>query len=323
MDTMSAFAMSSSSLASPLRTTAQGLQPRGPAANVLEAAVKAPPADIPTGSSRSSGSGGFGSAAYGFAAVLVGTLGRRVVAGRKSAQRPLRSALRISANQAVDQAESRPRLPTLSSEDLRNLKFSLPVQRQDRSGAQGTGLVVVDVDAPVEVVLECLGNFEAYPEMCRSVRQATVKSREDSTDGCFSKVAVDYTVSRFRLGVSLVHTVDKATGTVRIDLNPDARKLVLERLSGFWYVEEAPGGNAGKSRVWLSVDVQGHKLLPHAVVDAAAQTALRKATQWVKPHVERLYRQRHVKQLWKHGQQTGEPVESQDAAVGRSRLVTA
>jgi len=178
-------------------------------------------------------------------------------------------------------------LPELTQAELRQLRRGLAVRRQELRGRRGFGLFVVDVRAPPAVVFQCLQSFESYPRMIPTVRGAEVRARVGlSSKGAFSARA-HYKVSRFSLGVSVVHAVDPAAGTIDFDLDEACAKLVLQEAHGSWRVEPVPGVRRNESRVWLRIRLRASKLLPRWLLDYAAERALGRATSWLKPFMER------------------------------------
>lgn len=147
-----------------------------------------------------------------------------------------------------------------------------------------------DVNAPASVVLGCLESFEDYPDMIPVVRQARIKSRLWETASKLTAMS-KYRISRFWLSVSVVHHVDRDDGLVRFDLDPSCTGtgLVLREASGFWMVQPSPCGNPNRCRVWLCTGLRASTLLPHWLIDYAAERALRRATTWLRPHVETVW----------------------------------
>jgi len=188
---------------------------------------------------------------------------------------------------------AQPTLPQLSDEELEQLKQGLQVRKQERSGAQGSGYVVCDVNAPASLILKCLEAFEDYPGMIPVVRKAEIRSR--SKAGGMANARCSYRISKFWLGIDVVHSVDHDAGLVHFDLDDEVPRLVppvLQQASGFWYVERSPDGPPGTSRVWLCVTgLRASNLLPHCIVDYAAERALRRATCWLRPVLEERWRQ--------------------------------
>lgn len=185
--------------------------------------------------------------------------------------------------------------PSLTAAELEQLQRGLRVQRQERHGRQGSGFVVVDVDAPPSIVLACLLSFQDYAGMIPVVRKAEVKARGRTASG-LPTAYVDYKISRFWLNFSVVHRVDADAGVVRFDVDPSSTGYVMKEASGFWRVEmDAPANNPSRCRVWLHVGLHASGLLPEFIVDYAAKRALRRATSWLQPFTEEL---RKRKALW-------------------------
>eukprot|EP00438_Fugacium_kawagutii_P029492 Skav223540 [mRNA] locus=scaffold4327:43204:47174:- [translate_table: standard] len=174
-------------------------------------------------------------------------------------------------------------LPRLTADEERKLKENLHVQRQTREGPQGQGMVVFDVHAPAALVLERLADFENYPAMIPVVRKATVHCSHVADDGSLT-AHCSYRISRFYLAV---HNVSREEGLVRFDLDPTVSAMMLNQVTGFWYVEALE--TEGVSRVWLRVDLCAANWLPHWLIDYASERALTRATAWLKPNVEELW----------------------------------
>lgn len=190
------------------------------------------------------------------------------------------------------------RLPLLSEEDRLELSRGRPVQKQERQGNKGWGFVAVEVDAPPQLVFRCLESFEDYDGMIPVVRDAKVLSRTQPDANGVSHARCQYRVSRFFLGISAVHRVDRQARIVRFDLDPSVAGMVLREASGFWHVEPLPGpggaSDGSRCRVWLRVGLRASSLLPHCLLEYAADRALRRATSWLKPHMEELWQREQM-----------------------------
>mmetsp|Transcript_80807 Transcript_80807/g.208057 ORF Transcript_80807/g.208057 Transcript_80807/m.208057 type:complete len:369 (+) Transcript_80807:132-1238(+) len=260
---------------------------------VLAAAV-APAALVPFGHAA---------AVAGAAAVAVGSFARR--RRRRACQQPRAARGGATSLRAVwspkDEALEPgqlppglpPQLPKLTPAEILELRKGHRVQKQERSGNQGSGVVVLEVDAPPSVVLDCLQHFEDYEGMIPVVRKSKVISRQQAANGVM-KATCHYRISKFGLGLSVIHHSSEAEcpggsrGLVRFDLDPEAGStMVLREASGYWYVEPCPDGSG--SRVWLQVGLQASCFVPHWLVDYAAERALRRATAWMRPHMEELW----------------------------------
>jgi len=70
-------------------------------------------------------------------------------------------------------------LPTLSRTDKAALLLGERVQKQDRKGHSGYGVVVLDVPAPAEEVFDALTQFDRYMEMIPTVRSVKIFSSNE------------------------------------------------------------------------------------------------------------------------------------------------
>jgi len=183
-------------------------------------------------------------------------------------------------------------LPRLSPAEIVQLRSGERVQKQVRDGNTGTGTVVLEVDAPPSLVLDCLRRFEDYEGMIPVVRKSKVASKEEADDGTLS-ASVEYRISKFWLKLTAVHhcsqeeCVSGDRGMVCFDLDQNTKSCVLQSASGFWYVEPCPDGR--RSRVWLQVGLEASPLIPKWIIDYAAERALRRATSWMAPYVQELH----------------------------------
>lgn len=205
------------------------------------------------------------------------------------AQRPARRTQTALAVRRKDQAVAVSSVSSeLTEEEKKALSQGLPVQRQHVFGREGTGLVVLDVDAPWFVVLDRLRSFQEYPQMIPVIRDADIQSRGCDAEGRH-KVHADYRVSKFWLNISVIHTIDVAAKQVSFKLHPKCGNMVLKEAIGCWTVTQAD--DPAKSRVTLDVQLKASSLLPTWLVDYAANRALRRATSWLRPHVEHVWQE--------------------------------
>lgn len=176
---------------------------------------------------------------------------------------------------------------SLTETEREQLSSGLTVQKQERDGPTGSGLVAFEVDAPPSFILEFLEKFEKYPEMIPVVRHAELLSRTPSGKGMLARL--NYKISRFWLNLTVVHRVDRADSTIRFDLDEACSKLVLHEAFGFWELEQAPGDDPNRTRVWLRASLHASGLVPRWIIEYAAVRALRRATSWMKPYAERAW----------------------------------
>lgn len=182
-------------------------------------------------------------------------------------------------------------LPELTAEDREEIAAGEQVRKQERNGKTGWGFVVGDVDAPPPIVMKVLSAFEDYASFIPVVRKADVVSRSVTAEG-FETASCNYRVSRFWLPMSALQTVEHENGLVRFELDHSATGCVLQEATGFWHVAPSPNGSG--SRVWFCVGLHACEWLPTWLVDYAAARALRRATGWLKSHVERVWKDRKI-----------------------------
>jgi hypothetical protein len=169
-------------------------------------------------------------------------------------------------------------LPSLSKREKMALANGERIQKQNREGRSGYGIVVVDVDAPVETVFDELTRFHDYAEMIPTVRQARVFSSSPK------RVVAEFRVSRFALRFNVAHSIMREQRLIKFELDNSRSNMVLRKANGFWYVQQPADRPEGVSRVWLSAEVVASMLVPTMVVDYAAKRALPRATKWLQPY---------------------------------------
>mmetsp|Transcript_43010 Transcript_43010/g.104121 ORF Transcript_43010/g.104121 Transcript_43010/m.104121 type:complete len:425 (-) Transcript_43010:271-1545(-) len=198
-------------------------------------------------------------------------------------------------------------LPTLTAEQKALLVKGERVQEQARMGREGSGYVVLDVQAPPYVVWECLLDFESYPQTIPTVRDMQLYTSEKLNTGYVNEKPVlpgtgretrhygtpsvtraKFILSKFRLNIAAVHTyTPHPDGDYMIfTLDKSCTNMVLKGAKGIWYTEENPDGREGYTRVYLLCEVLVSRALPSFIVDYTADRAMPRATNWLKPQVE-------------------------------------
>lgn len=168
-------------------------------------------------------------------------------------------------------------LPTLTRDDIQQLQAGERVEKQNRDGRSGNGLVVVDVKASVDEIFDALASFDEYEEMIPTVRGARIYSSTQDT------TVAEFSLSRFRLKINIINFVYRERRVIAFSLDPSRPNLVLRQADGFWYVEKI-ADRPGYSRVWLSASVIASRLIPTVIVDYAAMRALPRASSWLQPY---------------------------------------
>ena len=155
------------------------------------------------------------------------------------------------------------KLPSLSAEQKKKLEIGERVQEQSRMGREGSGYVVLDVEAPPYIVWECLLDFESYPELIPTVRSMQLYTstklntgytgekpvlpgtgRETRHYGTPSITRACFVLSKFRLNIAAIHryTPHPKGDYMEFTLDPSCTNMVLKGAKGTWYTEENPDG---------------------------------------------------------------------------------
>jgi len=200
-------------------------------------------------------------------------------------------------------------LPNLSAEQKKNLFDGKRIQEQSRMGREGSGYVILDVEAPPYIVWECLLDFESYPELIPTVKSMQLYTstklntgftsekpvlpgtgRETRHYGTPSITRASFILSKFRLNIAAIHryTPHPQGDYMEFTLDPSCTNMVLKGAKGTWYTEENPDGREGFTRVYLLAGLQISRALPKFIVDYAAERAMPRATKWLRPEVEAL-----------------------------------
>jgi len=198
------------------------------------------------------------------------------------------------------------KLPNLSADQKRKLSDGERLQEQSRMGREGSGYVVLDVEAPPYIVWECLLDFESYPELIPTVKSMQLYTstklntgftsekpvlpgtgRETRHYGTPSITRASFILSKFRLNIAAIHryTPHPQGDYMEFTLDPSCTNVVLKGAKGTWYTEENPDGRVGYTRVYLLAGLQISRALPKFIVDYAAERAMPRATKWLRPEV--------------------------------------
>jgi len=187
-------------------------------------------------------------------------------------------------------------LPKLDTQQKALLLSGDRVQFQSEMGNEGSGFVVLDVQAPESVVWDCLLDFKSYPETIPTVQNVFIEDDERERGGGkldYGKAGTSramFTLSKkLRLKVSVVHKyrTHPCGDYLIFELNKKSTNFVLNKAKGVWYTEsKAEGLQPGSTRIWLLAELKVSRILPRMIVDYAARKAFPRATTWIKPHVE-------------------------------------
>jgi len=200
-------------------------------------------------------------------------------------------------------------LPRLSDEQLALLASGERIQEQSKMGREGSGFVVLDVDAPPYVVWECLLDFERYPDYISTVRSMRMFTNNALTSSYLAEKPVlpgagrstrhygnasisraSFVLSKFQLNIAAVHKYQPhpAGHYMIFTLDKACKNMVLKDAKGIWYTETDPDGKQGTTRIWLLCEVKVSSVLPSMIVDYVAKRAMPRATNWLRPVVEQV-----------------------------------
>ena len=183
-------------------------------------------------------------------------------------------------------------LPALSDAQKMALEQDEIVMEQSEMGRQGSGFVVQDVRASEETVWDCLLDFERYPHDIHTVRAARVRHSTTPREyGIPSVTRASFDVSRFQFTISAIFHYQPHLNYMELSLDNAIQSTALQSAKGYWYTErldndkDMPSCNSSgsKTRVWLLCDLTVSPLLPSWVVDVAAQSAMPRASSWLRP----------------------------------------
>lgn len=168
-------------------------------------------------------------------------------------------------------------LPDLTAQDKRILVTGERIEKQERNGHSGTGLVVVDIKFSPDVVFETLTKFAKYQDMIPIVKSSKIISNDNAT------TMAEYIFTRFLLRINVKHTVLQEDRMIKFTLDPNRANPVFRQAEGFWHVEIPTDRPEGYCRVYLSAQIVTHKVVPMLLIDYFATTALSRATSWLNP----------------------------------------
>ena len=186
---------------------------------------------------------------------------------KKYVDSELKSALMSDNSAAFNSIPIEPlpfSIPKLTDTQLALVRSGERVQEQSRMGREGNGFVVVDVQAPEDVVWGCLLDFYSYPEIIPTVRDITMYTNTHLDQDYMAEKAVEYedgttavlkvgvpsvtrasfTLSKFRLKIAAIHKYrPHPKGDYMIfTLDPAMTNFVLKSAKGVWHTQAEPDG---------------------------------------------------------------------------------
>jgi hypothetical protein len=170
---------------------------------------------------------------------------------------------------------------TLHEEQLERLaEGELVIMTIEKADSGGTGIGVIDIAAPVEMVWSRITGFEHYPEWIGPVDFCEVYHQAGDTTKTHVKISgFLYSYEYFLTNVfwpeqeMLIWTLDYS------------RESEFDDCVGVWFVEPHPD-KEGWTRAWFSSDLKLRSPIPGFIMNFIKKKGIKDATSWVKEQSE-------------------------------------
>jgi len=144
----------------------------------------------------------------------------------------------------------------------------------------GTGIGVIDIEAPTDIVWSRIMGFDHYPEWVGPVKFCNVYHQ--SGDTIQTHVKISGFLYKYEYFLVNVYWPEQAMLTWTLDYD---RKSDFDDCVGAWYVEKHPE-NTGWTRAWFSSDLKLNAPLPGFLMKYIKKKGIKNATKWVKEQSE-------------------------------------
>jgi hypothetical protein len=180
----------------------------------------------------------------------------------------------------------------LGPADIDQLNKGVTIKRQfvDAESGEGTALAIQHVHAPVQIILDRIIDFKAYPLMVSGVAECGnyhEYTHPNKTQTLFTKMVLKAAMMKFNgyFHHTYYPTLSSVTWTLDYSKDSDFVDSV-----GYWYVAKHPQYSDGShSIVYYSVKLLPASWIPAFVVDILKNQALGQATSWVKYESEKFH----------------------------------
>ena len=178
-----------------------------------------------------------------------------------------------------------PQRTKLSDAEMNTLKEGKAVRKQVKQGNGGRGIAIMDVSAPVDVVMGVITDFPMYPKWIDQLSKCEIYDRK--TVGDQQLIYADFVISSMMMTIEyyIKHTYTPSKNLITWTLDY-SRASDLDDSTGYWLVYTSPD-NPQKTRVEYSVDVRVGGWVPGFVEDMLANQGLEDATKWMKRESEK------------------------------------
>jgi ribosome-associated toxin RatA of RatAB toxin-antitoxin module len=169
----------------------------------------------------------------------------------------------------------------LNGSALKTLSSGKPYSTQIQSASGGRGIVVQDVQAPVDVVWGKILDFNHYDKMVPKTAESEIYKTENLRHGqkrIWVRMKVGFPMLKLQFFVKHLYDPKKHSMTWTLDYS---KKSDFDDSAGYWYVVKHPD-RSDHTRVYYSVEVSMFPWVPQFVMDFMSKQALTDATGWVK-----------------------------------------
>lgn len=154
----------------------------------------------------------------------------------------------------------------------------MTIKHEDKGG---TGIGVIDIAAPTEIVWSRITGFDHYAEWIGPVKLCEVYAQSGDTTWTQTKIkGFLYKYEYFLINVRYPE-LDLMLWTLDYD-----RKSDFDDCVGAWYVEPHPE-KAGWSRAWFSSDLKLNSPIPGFLMKSVKKKGIKDAVTWVKRESEK------------------------------------
>jgi hypothetical protein len=173
--------------------------------------------------------------------------------------------------------------PTVSLDEGQQKRLAegkLVIMTIEKEDSGGTGIGVIDIAAPKDIVWSRIMGFAHYPEWIGPVKFCEVYHQAGDTTNTHVKISgFLYKYEYFLINVFWPR---QSLMTWTLDYS---RRSDFDDCVGVWYVEEHPE-KAGWSRAWFSSDLKLNGPIPGFLMGFIKKKGIKDATKWVKEQSE-------------------------------------
>ena len=178
-----------------------------------------------------------------------------------------------------------PKRTVLTTSEVQTLQSGKAVRKQVKQDNGGRGIAIMDVAAPVDIVMNVILDFPMYPKWIDQLSKCEVYKKESS--GAEQLIYGDFIISSMMMNIQyyIKHTYSPEKNLITWTLDY-SKESDLDDSTGYWLVYPSPE-NPQKTRVEYSVDLRVGSWVPGFVEDMLANQGLEDATTWMKRESEK------------------------------------